>query len=106
MDSRGEDLATYSCYLEILIVVLSPPAFRTSGKAHLGKKCLFVTHINGTISLKGLQSQIIHCNPPFEDLTTSNWAFMTYKLYPPPSLFKFSLLPLAFVFLPSRHAAE
>lgn len=38
MDSRGEGLATYSCYLEILIVVLFPPALRTSEKAHLGRK--------------------------------------------------------------------
>lgn len=43
----------------------------------------FVTNINGTISLKKLQSQIIHCNPPFEDPNASNWAFMTYKLYLP-----------------------
>lgn len=104
MDGRGEDLATDSCYLELLIVVFSPHWGLLTGPPE--KICLFVTHINGTISLKGSQSQIIHCNLPFEDLNASNWAFMTYKLYPPLSLFKFSFLPLAFVFLPSRHAAE
>lgn len=62
--------------------------------------CFFVTHINGTISLKKLQSQIIHCNPPFEDPNASNWAFMTYKLYLP--LF-FQIFPLwrLFFFLPA-----
>ena len=63
----------------------------------------FVTHINGTISLKKLQSQIIHCNLPFEDPNASNWAFMTYKLYLPLSLFLFFLFPLwrLFFFLPA-----
>lgn len=41
---------------------------------------------------------ILHLRIP----NASNWAFMTYKLYLP--LFFFP--PLAFVFLPSRHAAE
>lgn len=81
-----------------------PPAL----KAFVGLKNISFFYINGTIRQKRLQSQIIHCNPPFEDLNGSNWAFMTYKLYLP--LFFIYLFifpsPLAFVFLPSRHAAE
>lgn len=108
MDGRC-GFGTDSCYLELLIVVFCPHWGLLSRPSE--KICLSVTHINGTISLKGWQSQIIHCNSPFEDLNASNWAFMTYKLYPPLSLscslsFKIFFLPLAFVFLPSRHAAE
>lgn len=106
MDGWGEDLATDSCYLELLIVVFSLLTLRASEQAHLKEKkqnCLFVTHVNGTIGLKGSQPQIIHCNPPFEDLNASNWAFMTYKLHPTLCLFKnfpFSLWHL-FFFLPA-----
>lgn len=53
---------------------------------------LFVTHINGTINLKRLQSQIIHCNPPLKDSNASNWAFMTPKLYPPLCIVFFFIL--------------
>lgn len=49
----------------------------------------FVGHINGAISLKRLQSQIIHCRPPFEGPNASNWVFITHKLH----------LPLFFLFL-------
>lgn len=108
MDSRGADLAAYSCNLELLVVVPPPciESFSTSPPQKI-YILFFVTHINGTISLKKLQSQIIHCNPPFEDPNASNWAFMTYKLYLPlPLSLFFSFSPLAFVFLPSRHAAE
>lgn len=62
----------------------------------------FVAHINGTISLKKLQSQIIHCNPPFEDPNASNWAFMTYKLYLPFFFFYFFPSGVCFSSFPPR----
>lgn len=102
MDGRGADSATRSCNLELLVDFFFPAlkAFFTSPS----QKYVFffcVSHINGTISLKRLQSQIIHCNPPFEDPNASNWAFMTYKLYLP--LFFFYIFPLwhLFFFLPA-----
>lgn len=105
MDSRGADLAAYSCNLELLVVVPPPPCIESFSTSPPQKIYIlfFVTHINGTISLKKLQSQIIHCNPPFEDPNASNWAFMTYKLYLPLPLSLFFLFPLwrLFFFLPA-----
>lgn len=89
MDGPGADLAPYSCNLELLFCFFA--ALKAFVLALLKNISFFVTNINGTISQKKLQSQIIHCNPPFEDPNASNWAFMTYKLY----------LPLFFLFFPS-----
>lgn len=95
MDGRGADLATCSCNLELLVEVFFlhwKLFYKPVSKIRL----FCVSHINDTISLKRLQSQIIHCNPPFEDPNASNWAFMTYKLYL--AFFFLHFPPLAFVF--------
>lgn len=94
MDGRDAELAQHRCNLELLFLfILFSPLFLSALKAFLLASLknisFFVTHINGTISLKKLQSQIIHCNPPFENPNASNWAFMTYKLYLPLSFFIF-----------------
>lgn len=85
---------THSCNLELSVAVsfflFPPPHWKLFIQACLYPPqknipffCVCVTNINGAISLKRLQSQIIHCNPPFEDLNASNWAFITHKLYLP-----------------------
>lgn len=110
---------THSCNLELSVAVsFFFPLFPTPHWKLFIQACLYplkkiyishffcVTNINGAISLKRLQSQIIHCNPPFEDLNASNWAFITHKLYLPllfslPPFFNFFPLWHLFFFLPA-----
>ncbi len=98
MDGPGADLAAYSCNLELLVV------FFLHWKLFCWPVSQILSFLSPTLmaqsAWKKLQSQIIHCNPPFEEPNASNWAFMTYKLYLP-LFFPFFPLWRLFSFLPA-----